>query len=135
MTRGSVVMFALLLVSGIACGAVPPRPAGPAAASPTGEAALNVRGVLDRGGSYPCPPGDPCDPPVQAMFVVFTQPGKPDVRTHLDASGAFALHLDPGSYSVTAAPPSFSGSVQPGQVRVPSTGTLQLQLRVVPPQS
>jgi hypothetical protein len=128
--RGPVVVFALFLVSALACGAVPPGPAGPAAASPTGESALNVRGVLDRGASYPCPPGDPCDPPIQAMFVVFSQPGKPDVRTQVDASGAFAVHLDPGSYSVTAAPPSQAGSVQPGQVRVPSTGTLQLHLRV-----
>ncbi len=133
--RSPVVVFALFLVSALAFGSVPPGPTGPAAASPTGEAALNVHGVLDRGASFPCPPGDPCDPPIQAMFVVFSQPGKPDVRTQLDARGAFALHLDPGSYSVTAAPPSQAGSVQPSQVRVPSTGTLQLQLQVVRPQS
>jgi hypothetical protein len=69
------------------------------------------------------------------MFVVFSQPGKPDVRTQLDAGGAFALHLDPGSYGVSAAPPSLNGSVQPSQVRVPSTGILQLQLQVARPQS
>jgi len=69
------------------------------------------------------------------MFVVFSKPGKPDVRTQLDASGAFAVYLDPGSYSITAAPPPLNGSVQPGQVRVPSTGTVQLQLRVGQPQS
>ena len=135
MTHGSIVVFAILLVAATACGSVPAGPTGPAAASPTGEAALNVRGVLDRGASFPCPPGDPCDPPLQAMFVVFSQPGKPDVRTRLDANGAFALHLDPGSYSVTAAPPSQAGGVQPSRVRVPSSGTLQLQLRVVQAQS
>jgi hypothetical protein len=135
MIRRPVVVFSLFLVSALACGAVPPGPAGPAAASPTGEAALNVRGALDRGAaSYPCPPGDPCDPPIQAMFVVFSQPGKPDIRTQLDPGGAFALHLDPGSYSVSAAP-SINGRVQPSQVRVPSAGTLQLQLQVVRPQS
>ena len=96
---------------------------------------MNVHGVLDRGASFPCPPGDPCDPPIQAMFVVFSQPGKPDVRTQLDTKGAFSLHLDPGSYSVSTAPPSFNGGVQPSQVRVPSTGTLSLQLQVVRPQS
>jgi hypothetical protein len=133
--RGPLVLFALFLVSALACGSVPPARTGPAAASPTGEAALNVRGVLDRGASFPCPPGDPCDPPLQAMFVVFSQPGKADVRTPLDASGAFSLHLDPGSYTVSAAPPSFNGSVQPSQVRVPSTGILQLQLQVARPQS
>lgn len=69
------------------------------------------------------------------MFVVFSQPGKPDVRTQLDAGGAFALHLDPGSYSITTAPPSFNGAVQPSQVRVPGTGILQLHLQVVRPQS
>ena len=69
------------------------------------------------------------------MFVVFSQPGKPDVRTQLDASGAFALHLDPGSYSITTAPPSFNGAIQPSQVRVSGTGILQLHLQVVRPQS
>jgi len=130
-----VVLVALVLVSAVACGAVAPGTTNPAAASPAGDAAMNVRGTLDRGASFPCPPGDPCDPPLQAMFVVFSQPGKPDVRSQLDASGAFGLHLDPGSYSVAAAPPQLNGSVEPSQVRVPSAGTVQLQLKVVRPQS
>jgi hypothetical protein len=65
-----------------------------------------------------------------AMFVDFSQLGKPDVRARVDASGAFAVHLDPGSYSISLAPPSFSGRVDPNQVLVPKKGTVLLHLVV-----
>jgi hypothetical protein len=65
-----------------------------------------------------------------AMFVDFSQPGKLDVRARVDANGAFTVHLDPGSYSISVAPPSFSGRLDPNQVLVPKTGTLLLHLVV-----
>jgi hypothetical protein len=128
--RALVGVVALGLTTVAACGSVAP---GPAAASPTGAAALNVRGIIDRGSALPCPPGEPCDPPIAAMFLDFAQPGKPAVRTRIDASGAFAVHLEPGSYSISAAPPPMNGRLQPSEVRVPKTGTLELNLVIVRP--
>lgn len=111
-----------------ACGSVPQ---GPAVSSPSGDAALNVRGTVDRSYVHPCPTDEPCDPPMTAAFLVFGQPGKADVRTSVDSSGAFALHLEPGAYSISAAPPPMGGLVEPSQVRVPATGTVELHLRIV----
>lgn len=65
-----------------------------------------------------------------AVFVVFSRPDKADVQARIDASGAFAVHLDPGAYSISLAPPSFSGRLDPNQVLVPKTGTLLLHLVV-----
>ena len=62
---------------------------------------------------------------VTAAFLVFRQPGKADVRTSVDSSGAFALYLEPGAYSISAAPPPMGGLVEPSQVRVPATGTVE----------
>lgn len=130
-------MRALLLVvvalGLLACGSVPPgssasSPTGP---TPTGDAALNVRGTLDRGAAPQCPAGEPCDPPIVAAFLVFSQPGKPDIRVRTGADGAFAVHLDPGAYSISAAP-ALNGRLEPNQVRVPSSGTVDLHLVVRP---
>ena len=101
-------------------------------AAPTVNAAVNVQGTLDRGSTSapPCPTGEPCDPPMVAMFVDFSQPGKTDVRARVDASGAFAVHLDPGNYSISLAPPSFKGKLDPSQVLVPKNGTVLLHLVV-----
>jgi hypothetical protein len=63
-----------------------------------------------------------------AAFVVFSQPGKQDVRTSVSGTGEFALHLDPGAYTITAAPSPATGRLQPSNVRVPSTGTIELHL-------
>ena len=65
-----------------------------------------------------------------AVFVDFSQPGKTDVRARVDPSGAFAVHLDPGSYSISLAPPSFKGKLDPSQVLVPKNGTVLLHLVV-----
>ena len=65
-----------------------------------------------------------------AVFVDFSQPGKADVRARVDASGAFAVHLDPGNYSISLAPPSFKGKLDPSQVLVPKNGTVLLHLVV-----
>ena len=110
----------------MSCGSVP---AG--SPNPAGDAAVNVRGTIDPGPPPSCPPGEPCDPPIVAMFVVFSQPAKPDVRLRVGAGGAFAGHLDPGAYSISAAPPP-NGSLDPDQVRIPSSGTVNLNLVVRP---
>jgi hypothetical protein len=120
----AVLAAALLLA---ACGTTP----GPASASPEStpsvEAALNVRGTLDRGSAAACPSGEACDP-TTPMYLVFSQPGRGDVRLFVPASGAFALHLDPGTYSISAAPPPMAGRLTPSTVRVPQQGAVDLQL-------
>jgi hypothetical protein len=65
------------------------------------------------------------------MFVVFSQPGKPDVRFRVGAGGAFAGHLDPGAYSISAAPAP-NGTLDPNQMRVPSSSIVNLHLVVRP---
>jgi hypothetical protein len=65
------------------------------------------------------------------MFLDFSQPGKPDVRVRVGAGGAFALHLDPGVYSISAAPPP-NGSLDPSSVRVPGSGTVNLHIVIRP---
>jgi hypothetical protein len=117
------------------CGGLPTGSPGsnPTGGPPAGDAAVNVRGTIDRGGATPsCPPGEPCDPPIVAMFLDFSQPGRPDIRVRVGAGGAFALHLDPGTYSISAAP-ALNGKLDPDQVRVPSSGTVDLHLVVRPP--
>jgi hypothetical protein len=126
--RQLVAVVALALSISVACGSVP---SAPAASSPAGEPAVNLLGTLDRGTAQSCPPGDPCDPAVVGAFLVFSQPGKPDIRTSVSGSGEFALHLDPGSYTISAAPSPMRGRLQPGDVRVPSTGAVDLHLVVV----
>jgi len=111
-----------------ACGALPQ---GSGASSPSGDGALNVRGTVDRVYAPACPTDEPCDPPITAMYLVFSQPGTPDVRVQVDTGGAFGLHLDPGAYSISAAPPPMGGRLEPNQVRVPATGTVELRLRIV----
>jgi hypothetical protein len=95
------------------------------------DAALNVRGTVDRAYTPTCPTDEPCDPPTTAVFLVFSQPGSADVRTIVASGGAFAVHLDSGVWSISAAPPPLGGQVEPGEVRVPATGTVDLRLRIV----
>jgi hypothetical protein len=124
----AIAVLAVLLIFAAACGSVSPRPA---AASPTGDAALNVRGTIDRSFTPACPTDEPCDPPITAHYLVFSQPGKPDVRAQVDGSGVFAVHLDPGVWTISGAPPALGGHIEPGEVRVPTNGTVELQLRIV----
>lgn len=138
--RGTVAVLALCLAAATACGSVASGPAGsspsqPAestpigATSPTAAAAdMNVRGTIDRGPAVTCPSGEPCDPAITAAYVVFSQPGKPDIRVKVDPSGAFALHLDPGAYAISAAPPPQRGKLAPDTIRVPDQGTVTLRL-------
>jgi hypothetical protein len=79
----------------------------------------------------PCPPGEPCDPPAVGSILVFSSPGRPDVTVRVGANGAFALHLEAGAYTIRAGPPPMRGRLEPGQVRVPTTGTVELLLQVV----
>lgn len=128
----SLVLVAV--VAAMACGSVATGPPASesSSASPTGDATFNVHGTLDRGSTSapPCPTGEPCDPPMVAIFVDFSKPDRADVRARIDASGAFAAHLDPGSYSISLAPPSFGGRVDPNQVLVPKNGMVLLHLVV-----
>jgi hypothetical protein len=122
-------LLALVLVGGIiACG----RAASPATTdmTPTPAAAINVSGVLDRGPATTCPTGEPCDPLIATVYVVFSQAGKPDVRASVDPSGAFAVHLDPGAYTIAAAPPLLNRKLTPSSVRVPAQGAVTLHLTI-----
>ena len=100
------------------------------AVAPTNPNAINVSGVLDRGPVASCPSGEPCDPPARAVFLDFSRAGHPDVRTQVGPTGAFALHLDPGAYSIAAAPPPMTGKLSPDNVRVPGQGSVTLVLKI-----
>lgn len=128
------LVSAVIALGLLACGSVPTGSPGssPTGSTPPGDAALNVRGTIDRGATPSCPAGEPCDPPIVAMFLVFSQTGKPDVRLRVGASVTFTVHLDPGTYSISAAP-ALNGRIEPNQVRVPSSGTVDLHLVVRPP--
>jgi hypothetical protein len=120
---------------GVACGSVAREPSGattpPAVA--TASSAMNVRGTIDRGTPRPCPPGEACDAPLTAVFVDFSQPGKSDVRAPVDGSGAFAVHLEPGRYAISAAPPPLNGELKPSELVVPKTGSVMLNLVITYP--
>ena len=64
-------------------------------------------------------------------MLIFSRPGTPDVSVFVSGDGTFALHLDPGGYMIRAAPPPLKGRLQPADVRVPATGSLQLHLEIV----
>ena len=65
-------------------------------------------------------------------MLIFSSAGKPDVSVLVGANGTFAVHLDPGGYTVRAAPPPMHATLEPSQVRVPSTGSVELSLKIVP---
>jgi hypothetical protein len=92
---------------------------------------INVSGTIDRSPIATCPSDEPCDPPPVATMLVFSRPGSPDVRVRVAPDGSFALHLDPGDYSIAAAPPVFQGELEPSNVRVPASGVVVLRLRVM----
>lgn len=124
----AVSAWTLLVLAVAACGTVPA--VNPAAGPSSTSATTNVSGTLDRGPVPTCPAGEPCDPPMVAYRLVFSEPGVPDVAVRVNGDGTFALHLDPGVYSIAAEPPAFGGKLVPSAVRVPATGTVYLQLRI-----
>ena len=126
--RSTLVALAML-VALCACGSGPLGQ--PAATPPGGGDAINVSGTLDRGPIATCPAGEPCDPPAVASALVFTPGGGSSVTVRVAPDGSFALHLDPGEYAIDAAPPAFQGGVEPSSVRVPTTGSVVLRLRIV----
>jgi hypothetical protein len=130
MSRAIVAWTCVVLVAA-ACGTVPAM--NPAAASPSSAAAAtaNVSGTVDRGAMATCPADEPCDPPMVAYRLVFSRPGLPDVTARVNGNGTFALHLDPGVYTIAAEPPSFQGKLDPSVVNVPQDGTVHLDLHIV----
>ena len=92
---------------------------------------MNVSGMLVRGPVATCPPGEACDPQMTGAMLIFSRSGTADVSVFVSGDGTFALHLEPGAYTVRAAPPPLKGRLQPASVRVPATGSLQLHLEIV----
>jgi hypothetical protein len=85
--------------------------------------APNVKGVVVRSRSVTaCFPGEPCDPPPQATFVIFTRNGH-TTRVTIGATGAFTARLVPGLYAVSLAP--MRSGVSPATVRVPRIGVIR----------
>jgi hypothetical protein len=127
--RGARITLALALLAMCGCGS---SPLGlPATTAPGSGEVINVSGTVDRGPIATCPADEPCDPPAVASAIVFTPAGGPSVTVRVAPDGSFALHLDPGKYSIDAAPPAFHGGVEPSSVLVPQTGSLVLRLRIV----
>lgn len=118
------MVAALLLLA--ACGES--QPAAHAAGS-----AVNVTGVLDRSPLPTCPTDEPCDPPAGIAMLIFSTPSGAQVRASVGGDGHFAAHLDPGRYSIQAAPPPFQGRVEPSSIDVPETGTVFLRLHIARP--
>jgi hypothetical protein len=84
--------------------------------------APNVKGVVVRSASVTtCYPGEPCDPPPHATFVLFTRNGH-TTRVTIGATGAFRARLVPGLYAVSLAP--MRGAVSPTTMRVPRIGVI-----------
>lgn len=126
----AIAAWALVVFAAAACGTVPAM--NPAAASPSSAGiATNVSGTIDRGAPPTCPADEPCDPPMVAYRLVFSRPGLADVTVRVNGDGTFALHLDPGVYSIAAEPPAFQGKLDPSVVRVPAEGTVHLDLHIV----
>ena len=88
------------------------------AATPT----PNVKGLVVRSTSVTtCYPGEPCDPPPHATFVVFSRSGH-TTRVTIGPTGAFNVRLVPGLYAVSLAPTR--NGVSPATVRVPHVGVI-----------
>jgi hypothetical protein len=89
----------------------------------SGVSAPNVKGTFIRSSSVTgCYQGEPCDPPPQAAFLLFTRNGQ-STRVRLGANGAFAVRLAAGLYKVRALP-SQSSTLSPASIRVPRTGVI-----------
>ena len=94
-----------------------------AAAASSGASGPNVTGTYIRGAQTAgCYQGEPCDPPPQAAFLLFTRNGH-STRVRLGANGAFAVRLAGGLYRVSVLP-SQGSTVSPAAIRVPRTGVI-----------
>jgi hypothetical protein len=94
-----------------------------AASVSSGASGPNVTGKFVRTTSITgCYQGEPCDPPPQAAFLLFTRNGH-STRVRLGANGAFAVRLAAGVYTVRVLP-SQSSTVSPTSIRVPRTGVI-----------
>ena len=83
----------------------------------------NVRGTFVRSSHVAaCYPGEPCDQPPAAAFLLFTRNGQ-STRVRLGANGAFAVRLADGLYRVSVLP-GHSSTVSPGMLRVPRVGVI-----------
>jgi hypothetical protein len=95
--------------------------AGATAAS--GTLPPNVKGTFVRApGVASCYPGEPCDQPPQAAFLVFTRSGHA-TRARLGGDGTFAVRLASGRYRVSVLP-GHSWTVSPATLRVPRVGVI-----------
>ncbi len=80
----------------------------------------NVKGTVVGAAAAPkCFPGEPCDQPPQASFVVFSRNGR-STNVRLGPGGVFSVRLTPGVYAVRLAPSR--GSITPATFRVPRIG-------------
>jgi hypothetical protein len=70
----------------------------------------------------PCYPGEPCDQPPQAAFLLFTHNGH-TTRARLGGDGTFAVRLAGGLYRVSVLP-ALSSTVSPATLRVPRAGVI-----------
>jgi hypothetical protein len=87
----------------------------------------NVKGTFVRSTHVTaCYPGEPCDPPPQAAFLLFKRNGH-STRVRLGANGTFAVRLGTGLYSVSVLP-GHSSSVSPATLRVPRVGVIHPRL-------
>jgi hypothetical protein len=89
----------------------------------SGALAPNVRGTFVRSSNVgACFPGEPCDPPPTAAFLLFTR-NQHSTRVRLGATGAFAVRLAGGVYRVSVLP-GHSSTVSPAMLRVPRVGVI-----------
>jgi hypothetical protein len=109
--RASVVLACVLAAASLA------------AAASSGASGPNVRGTFVRSTEVVnCSPGEPCDPPPQTAFLLFTRNAH-STRVRLGATGSFAVRLAAGLYRVTALPNQGS-TVSPASIRVPAAGVI-----------
>ena len=113
--RASVALLCVLAVASIT------------AAASSGASAPNVKGTFVRSApTAGCTPGEPCDPPPQAAFLLFTRNAH-STRVPIGANGTFAVRLAAGYYRVTVLPGQ-SSTVSPASIRVPRTGVIHPRL-------
>lgn len=123
------LVLASLATFSLACGSVDGSPSPPAEAT---GGSINVTGTVDRAPMPTCPAGEPCDPHMVAVLLIFTDASGRQVSTRVGSDGSFRLRLDPGDYTIAAAPPAFGAALDPSRVRVPRAGSVTLHLHFQP---
>jgi len=109
--RASVVLFCVVAAASVAT------------VASSGATGTNVRGTFLRSiQTTTCYQGEPCDPPPQAAFLLFTRNGH-STRVRVGANGTFAVQLAGGLYRVSVLP-SQSSTVSPVAIRVPRVGVI-----------